>query len=70
MKCSQYRLAFYANQVERKSQWLQQPTVVTTTAEEISSRAKPVIQQIQKLPERITKLLAMLPQQEVHTLIY
>ncbi|GLU00638.1 hypothetical protein SLE2022_179880 [Rubroshorea leprosula] len=58
--------AFYANRAERTSQLLQQPDVISTSIEEVSSNTKPLIRQIQKLPKRIRKLLAMLPQQEMN----
>ncbi|XP_044503858.1 K(+) efflux antiporter 2, chloroplastic isoform X2 [Mangifera indica] len=59
-------VAFYANRVERNTLQLQQPDVITTSIEEVSSTAKPLIRQMQKLPMRIKKLLAMLPQQEMN----
>ncbi|GKU96888.1 hypothetical protein SLEP1_g10070 [Rubroshorea leprosula] len=58
--------AFYANRAERNAQLLRQPDVITTSIEEVSSHAKPLIQKIQNLPERIRKLLTMLPQQEMN----
>ncbi|GLT84583.1 hypothetical protein SLE2022_028040 [Rubroshorea leprosula] len=58
--------AFYANRAERNPQLLRQPDVITTSIEEVSSHAKPLIQKIQNLPERIRKLLTMLPQQEMN----
>ncbi|KAI9198729.1 hypothetical protein LWI28_021269 [Acer negundo] len=39
---------------------------ITTSIEEVSSNAKPIIRQIQKAPKRIKKLLDMLFQQEVN----
>lgn len=59
-------VAFYANQAERSSLQLQQPDVITTSIEEVSSNAKPLIQEIQKLPKRIKKLLDTLPEQEIN----
>ncbi|KAL5859759.1 hypothetical protein ACOSQ4_001055 [Xanthoceras sorbifolium] len=59
-------VAFYANRVERSTLQLQQPDVITTSFEEVSSNAKPFIQQMRKVPKRIKKLLDMLPQQEVN----
>lgn len=60
-----HRVAFYANRAERSAQLLQQPDVITTSIEEVSSNAKPLIRQIQKFPKRLKKLVAMLPHQEV-----
>ncbi|KAL5565605.1 hypothetical protein UlMin_028769 [Ulmus minor] len=59
-------VTLYANRMERGSQLLQQADVLTTSIEEVSSSAKPVIQQLRKLPKRIKKLMAMLPHQEVN----
>eukprot|EP00257_Ricinus_communis_P024278 XP_015584444.1 K(+) efflux antiporter 2, chloroplastic [Ricinus communis] len=59
-------VAFYSNRAERSTQMLQQTDVVTTSIEEVSSNAKPLIRHIQKLPKRIKKLLAMLPHQEMN----
>lgn len=44
----------------------QQMDIVSTSIEEVSSNAKPLIRRIQKVPKRIKKLLAMLPHQEAH----
>ncbi|XP_028770388.1 K(+) efflux antiporter 2, chloroplastic [Neltuma alba] len=59
-------VAFYANRAERSSQLFQQPEVVGSSVEEVSSSAKPVVRQLQKLPKRIKKIIASLPQQEVN----
>ncbi|KAL9385477.1 hypothetical protein Peur_022487 [Populus x canadensis] len=58
--------AFYSNRVERSPQMLQQSDIVTTSIEEVSSNAKPLIRHIQKLPKRVKKLIAMLPHQEMN----
>ncbi|XP_022770377.1 K(+) efflux antiporter 2, chloroplastic-like isoform X2 [Durio zibethinus] len=59
-------VAFYANQAERSTELLQQPDVITTSIEEVSSNAKPLIRQIQKFPKILQKLVAMLPHQEMN----
>ncbi|XP_009347856.2 K(+) efflux antiporter 2, chloroplastic [Pyrus x bretschneideri] len=59
-------LTFYANRVERATQLLQQPDVITTSIEEVSSTAKPLVRELQKLPRRIKKLIDMIPHQEVN----
>ncbi|XWS77073.1 hypothetical protein CRYUN_Cryun01aG0231200 [Craigia yunnanensis] len=59
-------VAFYANRAERSAQLLQQPDVITTSIEEVSSNAKPLMRQIQKFPKRLKKLVAMLPHQEMN----
>lgn len=60
-----FRVSFYANKAERSAQLLQQPEVITTTVEEVSSSAKPLVRQLQELPKRIKKIIASLPDQEV-----
>lgn len=59
-----HRVTFYANRAERGTQLLQQPDVITTSIEEVSSSAKPVVRQLRKFPKRIKKLIEMLPYQE------
>ncbi|RDY13130.1 K(+) efflux antiporter 2, chloroplastic, partial [Mucuna pruriens] len=59
-------VVFYANRTERGAQLLQQPEVITTTVEEVSSSAKPLVRQLQELPRRIKKIIASLPDQEVN----
>ncbi|KAF7844630.1 K(+) efflux antiporter 2, chloroplastic-like [Senna tora] len=59
-------VAFYANRAERNSLLLQQPEVITSSVEEVSSSAKPLVKQLQRLPKRIKKIIASLPQQEVN----
>ncbi|KAK7389994.1 hypothetical protein VNO78_25291 [Psophocarpus tetragonolobus] len=58
-------LVFYANRTERSGQLLQQPEAISTTVEEVSSTAKPLVRQLQELPRRIKKIIALLPDQEV-----
>jgi len=58
-------VAIYSNGVGRNNQLPQQPNIVSTSAEDVSSSTKPLIRQMQKLPKRIKKLLEMFPQQEV-----
>lgn len=59
------RVAFYANRAERNAQMLQQPDVIVNSVEEVSSSAKPLVKQLQKLPKKIKKIIASLPHQEV-----
>ncbi|XP_027334038.1 K(+) efflux antiporter 2, chloroplastic-like isoform X2 [Abrus precatorius] len=59
-------VAFYANRAERSAQLLQQPEVIATTVEEVSSSAKPLVRQFQELPWRIKKIITSLPDQEVN----
>uniref|UniRef100_A0A5B7BS99 RCK N-terminal domain-containing protein n=1 Tax=Davidia involucrata TaxID=16924 RepID=A0A5B7BS99_DAVIN len=59
-------IAFYANRAERTSQLFQQPDIITTSIDEVSSNAKPLVRQIRKLPKRIKKLIEKLPHQEMN----
>jgi len=60
-----FRVAFYSNRVERNAQLLTQADVIMTSVEEVSSNAKPLFRQLQKLPKKIKKIIASLPHQEV-----
>ncbi|XP_057980073.1 K(+) efflux antiporter 2, chloroplastic-like isoform X2 [Malania oleifera] len=66
-------ITVYANRADKSTQLLPQPDVVTTmeefsssAMEEFSSSAKPLVRQIQKLPQRIKKLVERLPDQELN----
>ncbi|XP_057454575.1 K(+) efflux antiporter 2, chloroplastic-like isoform X2 [Lotus japonicus] len=59
-------ISFYANRAERSTQLLQQPEVIATTVEEVSSTTKPLVRQLQKIPKRIQEIIASLPNQEVN----
>ncbi|KAB1214409.1 K(+) efflux antiporter 2, chloroplastic [Morella rubra] len=52
-------VTFYANRAERNAQLLQPPDVISTSIEagieEVSSSAKPLIRQLQKLPKRVNE---------------
>ncbi|KAJ0245355.1 hypothetical protein HA466_0188030 [Hirschfeldia incana] len=59
-------LTLYSNGVGGNNQLLQQLDVISTSTEDVSSKKKPLIRQVQKLPKRIKKLLEMIPHQEVN----
>ncbi|EOA19843.1 hypothetical protein CARUB_v10000089mg [Capsella rubella] len=59
-------VTIYSTGVGRNNQLPQQPNIVSTSTDEVSSSTKPLIRQMQKLPKRIKKLLEMFPQQEVN----
>ncbi|XAR63118.1 hypothetical protein NMG60_11022948 [Bertholletia excelsa] len=59
-------VAVYVNHKERISQLYMQPDIITTSIDEVSSNAKPLVHQIRKLPKRVKKLMEMLPHQEVN----
>ncbi|KAM3299110.1 hypothetical protein ACQJBY_040539 [Aegilops geniculata] len=58
--------AFFFNRVEKNSQLFQQPGITTTSIEEVTSTAKPIVREIRQLPQRIKKLIELLPHQEVN----
>uniref|UniRef100_A0A7N0SZ78 RCK N-terminal domain-containing protein n=1 Tax=Kalanchoe fedtschenkoi TaxID=63787 RepID=A0A7N0SZ78_KALFE len=57
---------FYAKRPDRSTELLQQSDVISTSIEDISLSTKPLVRQIRKLPERVKKLIDMLPHQEVN----
>ncbi|GMI99037.1 K+ efflux antiporter 2 [Hibiscus trionum] len=59
-------VAFYANQAERRARLMHQRDVITTSIEDVSSNAKPLIRQMQKIPTRLKELVALLPHQEMN----
>ncbi|GFY90287.1 K+ efflux antiporter 1 [Actinidia rufa] len=59
-------VAFYAIRAERINQLFLQPDIITTSIDEVSSNAKPLVRKIRKLPNKVKKLMEMLPHQEVN----
>lgn len=60
--------AFYAKRDGRIYQLFQQPDIISTSIDEVSSNAKPLVKQIRKLPQRVKKLIEKIPHQEVRCL--
>ncbi|KAF5816810.1 putative glutathione-regulated potassium-efflux system protein KefB [Helianthus annuus] len=58
--------AFYAKREQHIHQLFRQPDIITTSIDEVSSNAKPLVKQIRKLPKRVKKLIEMLPHQEIN----
>ncbi|GJW47929.1 K(+) efflux antiporter 2, chloroplastic-like protein, partial [Tanacetum coccineum] len=59
-------LAFYAKREGRTGKLFQPPNIISTSIEEVSTSAEPLVRQIKKIPEKVTKLIEMLPHQEVN----
>lgn len=57
---------FLMNRAERSTPLLQQPDVITTSFEEVSSNAKPLVREIQRFPKRLKKLIEKIPHQEIN----
>ncbi|XP_077223267.1 K(+) efflux antiporter 2, chloroplastic-like [Tasmannia lanceolata] len=57
---------FLNNRLERSSQLLQQPDIITTGIEEVTSTAKPLVREIRRFPRKVKKLIEMLPHQEIN----
>ncbi|KAL5214875.1 hypothetical protein ABZP36_004027 [Zizania latifolia] len=57
--------AFFLNRAEKTSQLFQQQDI-TTSIEEVTSTAKPIVREIRKIPKRVEKLIELLPRQEVN----
>uniref|UniRef100_A0A0E0PFY0 DNA mismatch repair protein MSH3 n=1 Tax=Oryza rufipogon TaxID=4529 RepID=A0A0E0PFY0_ORYRU len=57
--------AFFLNRAEKSSQLFQQQEI-TTSIEEVTSTAKPIVREMRKIPQRVKKLIELLPHQEVN----
>ncbi|KAI3711378.1 hypothetical protein L2E82_41418 [Cichorium intybus] len=44
----------------------QQPDIITTTIDDVSLKAQPLVRQIKQLPEKVKKLIELLPHQEIN----
>lgn len=59
-------VTFFMNRAERSTPLLQQPDATTTSFEEVSSNAKPLVREIRRFPKRLKKLLEKIPHQEIN----
>ncbi|XP_059312697.1 K(+) efflux antiporter 2, chloroplastic [Lycium ferocissimum] len=59
-------IAFYITRSERIFQSFQQPDIITTSIDEVSTNARPLVRQIRKLPKKLKTLMEMLPHQEIN----
>ncbi|VFR03669.1 unnamed protein product [Cuscuta campestris] len=58
--------SFYINRAEQIAKLFQQPDIITTSIDEVSTNTKPLVRQIKKLPYKIKKLINKLPHQEIN----
>ncbi|KAL3814853.1 hypothetical protein ACJIZ3_016121 [Penstemon smallii] len=58
--------AFYVKRGEMVAQLFQKPDIITTSTNELSTTTKPLVKQIRKLPEKLKKLMEMIPHQEIN----
>ncbi|XP_042053882.1 K(+) efflux antiporter 2, chloroplastic-like [Salvia splendens] len=56
----------YVNRGERIKQLYQQPDIITTGIDEVSTTAKPLVREIKKFPTKMKKLMEMIPHQEIN----
>ncbi|KAL5718584.1 K(+) efflux antiporter 2 [Ranunculus cassubicifolius] len=59
-------LTFLMNRVERSTPVLQQSDVITTSFEEVSENAKPLVREIRRFPKRLKNLIEKIPHQEIN----
>ncbi|XP_016538029.2 K(+) efflux antiporter 2, chloroplastic isoform X2 [Capsicum annuum] len=59
-------IAFYANRSERIFQSFQQPDIITTSIDEVSTNTRPLVRQIRKLPKKLKTLMERIPHQEIN----
>ncbi|XP_022862483.1 K(+) efflux antiporter 2, chloroplastic-like isoform X1 [Olea europaea var. sylvestris] len=58
-------IAFYINRRERFAQQFQQLDIISTSIDEVSTSAKPLVRQIREFPQKVRKLTEMIPHQEI-----
>ncbi|CAH9098113.1 unnamed protein product [Cuscuta epithymum] len=58
--------SLYVNRAEQIIKLFQQPDIITTSIDEVSTNTKPLVRKIKKLPQKIKKLINKLPQQEIN----
>ncbi|XP_047322296.1 K(+) efflux antiporter 2, chloroplastic-like [Impatiens glandulifera] len=59
-------VAFYMKRADSINQLFQQPDVITSSIDEVSTTSERFVYQVQKLPNRIKKLMKMIPHQEMN----
>ncbi|XP_047341330.1 K(+) efflux antiporter 2, chloroplastic-like [Impatiens glandulifera] len=58
--------AFYMKRADTINQLFQQPDVITSSIDEVATTSESFVYQVQKLPNKIKKLIKMLPHQEMN----
>ncbi|XP_075501077.1 K(+) efflux antiporter 2, chloroplastic-like isoform X2 [Primulina tabacum] len=58
--------AFYIQRGGRVAQLFQQPDIISTSVDEVSATAKPLVPRIEQLRHKMKKLVKMLPHQEIN----
>ncbi|XP_073281802.1 K(+) efflux antiporter 2, chloroplastic-like isoform X2 [Primulina huaijiensis] len=58
--------AFYIQRGGRVAQLIQQPDIISTSVDEVSATAKPLVPRIEQLRHKMKKLVKMLPRQEIN----
>ncbi|XP_075478679.1 K(+) efflux antiporter 2, chloroplastic-like isoform X2 [Primulina tabacum] len=59
-------ITLYMNRGEKISQLFQQPDIITTSIDEVSTTAKPLVRKLRNLPQKMKKIMDMLPHQEIN----
>ncbi|XP_073125827.1 K(+) efflux antiporter 2, chloroplastic [Henckelia pumila] len=59
-------ITLYIKRGEKISQFFQQPDTMTTSIDEVSTTAKPLVRKLRNLPLKMKKLMEMLPHQEIN----
>lgn len=58
------RVVVFVNRGEKIKQLFQQPDIITTGIDEVSTTAKPLVRELRKVPAKLKELMEMIPHQE------
>ncbi|XP_042046486.1 K(+) efflux antiporter 2, chloroplastic-like [Salvia splendens] len=59
-------IAYYNHRGEKVAQFFQQPGIIATSIDEVSTTTRPLVRNLRKLPNEIKKLMDFLPHQEIN----
>ncbi|XP_057805572.1 K(+) efflux antiporter 2, chloroplastic-like [Salvia miltiorrhiza] len=59
-------IAYYNHRGEKIAQFFQQPDISTTSIGEVSTTTRPLVRNIRNLPNKLKKLMELLPHQEIN----